>query len=94
MIDAEDLDAILETHVIDPAIVRSDDFERFYEARFEQLLQRIEGAMGKQIAREPADSTVSAGQVTIDFEGAAAPPEDELSPEEVETMEEELAIAG
>lgn len=40
------LDAILETHVIDPAVLRSDSFENFYAARFEQLLQRIEAAMG------------------------------------------------
>lgn len=93
-IDAEALDAILMTHVIDPAILRSDDFERFYEARFEQLLQRIESAIGKQIAREPSEATVSAGETTIDFEGAAAPAEDELSPEEVETMEEELTAVG
>jgi hypothetical protein len=93
-IDAKDLDAILETHVIDPAILRSDDFEAFYEARFEQLLRRIEDAMGKQIAREPSESTASAGESTIDYEGAAAPEEDELSPVEVETMEEELSTVG
>lgn len=74
--------------------LRSDDFERFYEARFEQLLQRIESAIGKQIAREPSESTVSSGETTIDFEGAAAPTEDELSPDEVETMEEELTTVG
>jgi hypothetical protein len=89
-----DLDAILATHVIDPAILRSDDFERFYEARFEQLLQRIERAMGKSIAREPGESAVAAGEDTIDYEGAAAPDEEELSPEEVETMEEELSPVG
>ena len=93
-IDAKDLDAILETHVIDPALLRSDDFEAFYEARFEQLLRRIEDAMGKQIAREPSESTASAGESTIDYEGAAAPEEDELSPVEVETMEEELSTVG
>jgi hypothetical protein len=90
-IDTADLDAILETHVIDPTILRSDDFEAFYEARFEQLLRRIEDAMGKPIAREPSESTASAGEGTIDYEGAAAPEEDELSPVEVETMEEELS---
>jgi hypothetical protein len=93
-IDAEALDAILMTHVIDPTILRHDDFERFYEARFEQLLQRIESAIGKQIAREPSESTVSAGKTTRDFEGESAPAEDELSPEEVETMEEELTTVG
>lgn len=50
--------------------------------------------MGKQIAREPAESTVGAGQATIDFEGAAAPEDDNLSPSEMETMEEALASAG
>lgn len=91
---AKDLDALLETHVIDPAILRSDNFEAFYEARFEQLLRRIEDAMGKQIAREPSESTASAGESTIDYEGAAAPEEDELSSMDVETMEEELSTVG
>lgn len=89
-----DLDAILETHVIDPAILRTDDFERFYEARFEQLLRRIESAMGKSIAREPGESAVTAGQETIDYEGEAAPDEDELTSDEVETLEEELSPVG
>lgn len=93
-IDPQALDVILTTHVIDPAILRSDDFEQFYEARFEQLLQRIESAVGKQIAREPSESTIIAGERTIDFEGAAAPAEDELSPEEVETMEQGVTSMG
>ena len=89
-ITPEVLDAILETHVIDPAILRTDNFGKFYEARFEQLLRRIEAAMGKQIAREPGEAAVAAGESTIDYEGAAAPEEVELSETEVETMEEEL----
>ena len=66
----------------------------FTRLSFEQLLQRIESAMGKQIAREPGEATVTAGEETIDYEGAAAPDEEELSPEEVETMEEELSPVG
>jgi hypothetical protein len=93
-LSSTDLDSILETHVIDPAILRSDDFERFYEARFEQLLRRIEGAMGKSIAREPGEASVASGEETIDYEGAAAPDEEELSPHEVETLEEELSPVG
>jgi hypothetical protein len=93
-IDAQTLDAILTTHVIDPAILRDNDLERFYETRFEQLLQRIEAAMDKPIAREPSESTVSAGEQTIDFEGAAEPDDGELSSEDVETLEAELAPAG
>ena len=89
-----DLDAILKTHVIDPTILRTDDFELFYEARFEQLLQRIENAIGKPIARDPGESAVAAGEETIDYEGAAAPHEDELSPAEIESLEEGLSAVG
>jgi hypothetical protein len=90
-LSATDLDAILRTHVIDPALLRSDDFEHFYVARFEQLLRRIESAMGKPIPREPGESAVAAGEETIDYEGAAGPDGQDLSPEEVEILEEELA---
>jgi hypothetical protein len=90
----ETLDAILETHVIDPAILRSNNFENFYAARFEQLLQRIEAAMGKTILREPGESTFSAGQAAVDYEGEASPDEEGPSPEEVETLEQELSVVG
>ncbi|MGA2165570.1 MAG: DUF262 domain-containing protein [Solirubrobacteraceae bacterium] len=68
----EELDAILRTHVIDPEIIRTDDFDAFYAARFEELLQRIEAAMGKPIPREPEEASASAGQESVDYEGAAA----------------------
>jgi hypothetical protein len=84
------LNAILETHIIDPAILRTDNFEHFYEARFEQLLQRIENAMGKLIPRDPGESAVAIGENTFDYEGGAAPDEDEPSPADIETFQEEL----
>ncbi len=43
---------ILESHVIDVDALMSDDFWTFYETRKEALLQRIENATGKKIARE------------------------------------------
>ena len=91
---ADELDAILKTHVIDPVILRSDDFERFYEARFEQLLQRIEGAMGKPIAREPGEARVAEHEDAIDYEGQAAPEDTDVSPDEVATFEHELSTVG
>ena len=42
----------------------------------------------------PASPRLALARATIDYEGAAAPDEDELSPEEVETMEEELSTVG
>lgn len=42
---------ILVSHVIDPAYLRADEFDRFISSRQEALLQRIEAATGKPISR-------------------------------------------
>ena len=47
-----DMDEILNSHRITAEILRSDDFDRFFADRAERLLQSIETAMGKNIARE------------------------------------------
>ena len=47
------MDEILASHCIAPSPVRTDRFWDFYAARAEALLQRIEIATGKTIAREP-----------------------------------------
>lgn len=41
------MDAILESHVINPALIRTDCFDDFFTAREKALLQRVEKAMGK-----------------------------------------------
>ena len=46
------MDSILESHVIEPAVLRSDDFLAFFRAREKALLDRVEAAMGKPIARD------------------------------------------
>jgi len=46
------MDQILQSHVIDPALLRADDFEAFFQARAMSLLARIEQAMGKKVSRE------------------------------------------
>lgn len=53
-IDAEHMNEILRSHCIAPEHLRGDRFWEFYAARAEALLQRIEAATGKTIAREPA----------------------------------------
>jgi len=50
--DTQKMDAVLRSHVIDPILLRSDDFTGFFEARKEAILTRIELAMGKPAARE------------------------------------------
>lgn len=52
-IGADQMDQILETHCIDAGPLRRDDFWTFYGTRAEELLQRIEAATGKTIARDP-----------------------------------------
>jgi hypothetical protein len=47
-ISAEELDAILDSHDINPVALRQDDFERFFNERFEALLKQIESVMGKE----------------------------------------------
>jgi hypothetical protein len=46
------MDEILRTHLIDPAALRADDFDRFFEARSQALLAKIKKAMGKTVAGE------------------------------------------
>jgi len=43
---------ILKSHVIEYNFLAYDDFEKFFEARKEELLLRIEKATGKKISRE------------------------------------------
>jgi len=38
--------------VIEPPVLRADDFLAFFKAREKALLDRVEATMGKQIARD------------------------------------------
>lgn len=55
--DKERMDKVLTSHVIDPVLLRSDDFYGFFEYRKEAILSRIEHAMGKPVAREVTEYT-------------------------------------
>ena len=54
--DDSAMDAILETHLITPSTLRSDDFEAFYAAREASLLEIVERAMGKSLPGKDAQS--------------------------------------
>ncbi len=45
------MDDILRTHLIDPASLRADQFEAFYQARKAALLEIVAKAMGKAVAQ-------------------------------------------
>jgi len=59
-IPEEKLDAILESHLVDPALLRTDDFDHFIQTRAGQLLTLIEQAMGKTISGRDSDEVYSA----------------------------------
>jgi hypothetical protein len=46
-IDSKKLDAYLQSHLIDPSLLRADSFENFMEDRQRRLLALIEQATGK-----------------------------------------------
>jgi hypothetical protein len=54
-ISEERMNEILRSHLIDPVALRGDDFDTFFQARKEALLDRIEKAMDKPIPRDVAE---------------------------------------
>ncbi|MEQ1564792.1 MAG: DUF262 domain-containing protein [Myxococcota bacterium] len=56
-LDDVGMDTVLKSHVIDPALLRADSFQEFYEARKGALLAIVERAMGK--ASTEASATVA-----------------------------------
>ncbi|MGH8008188.1 MAG: hypothetical protein ACREQ3_14425, partial [Candidatus Binatia bacterium] len=68
-ISEERMDEILQSHVIEPIALRLDEFDAFFAPRAEQLLGRIENAMGKPVLRDRAD-TVEDLELAEDEEAA------------------------
>lgn len=60
------LDKFLSTHLIDPSLLRSDDFDAFIRDRAAQLLDLVEKAIGKAVVGRDSDEVVEAfgGPVT------------------------------
>jgi hypothetical protein len=76
-IASDKLDAYLKSHLIDPALLRADDFLAFMDDRQKQLLSLIEQATGKSaytgnIAEEGEDVEADADTVEAELTIAAA----------------------
>lgn len=50
-VNSQTLDAFLDTHGVDPVTLRQDDFETFFNKRFEWLVSQIATVMGKDVNR-------------------------------------------
>ena len=59
------LDSYIQSHLIEPAHVWSDDFDRYFNARQSALLDAIRMAMGKPIG---SDIVEEADDVPADYE--------------------------
>lgn len=59
-IPAERMDDILRTHLIEPALLRQDDFEGFLRQRASALLDLVEQATGKQVTGRNSDEVKAA----------------------------------
>jgi hypothetical protein len=70
-IDPARMNHILRSHLIDPAALRGDDFDRFFEARSRALLGRIEKAMGKPILASTLEGEADEPEV-VEYEAEEA----------------------
>ena len=61
----EDLDGYIRSHLIDPVLLSSDDFDQYYYARRSALLDAIRVVMGKQIA---SDNIEEPDEVPAEYE--------------------------
>jgi len=58
-VSSSNLDGYLESHLINPQLLRNDDFDGFIQDRASQLLNEIEKVMGKPVAGRDSDEVVS-----------------------------------
>lgn len=69
-----EMNNVLESHLVDPNRMRTDDFDAFFEARTAALLGRISEAMGKPVAMgmqsEPIWETITEGDDDSDSTSA------------------------
>ncbi len=66
-----ELDAILRSHLIDPALLRADDFQGFYDARKAALAALAADAQGKPVPLdqiEPGEGYADDEGMTLDEE--------------------------
>ncbi len=66
------MDGILQTHAIEPGLLRSDDFHGFYATRKQALLVLIGHAMGKTVQQTESNAPGAIGTYDEDEEEAQA----------------------
>lgn len=59
-VTSSDLDAFIETHAVNPELVRKDDFDDYFVQRAKLLVQMIGDAMGKPVTNLAGEDVVEA----------------------------------
>ena len=59
-VTASDLDAFIETHAVNPELMRKDDFEDYFIQRAKSLVQMIGDAMGKPVTNLAGEDVMEA----------------------------------
>ena len=66
--DENRMEQILQSHIVVPNYLQSDSFEAFFVARQNALLERIERAMGKPVARVAASQDFDTVEEELEVE--------------------------
>ena len=67
-IKPDELDEILQTHLIDPRHLRADDFGAFYQARLDALSSLVSDAMQKTVVREAGSNEPEADSDSLELD--------------------------
>jgi len=87
---AHELDAVIAAHLIDPATLRTANFEQFFLRRRQALLTLVEQAMGKTAQRDVEQGALTGGSETPDqYADEPDDPEDGIDDAGAEQTDEE-----
>ena len=76
-IPKEQLDGLLEAHLVPAELLRSDDFDAYFTRRRELLCQLVEGAMGKAVPRDLDEGLAQESSAEFDESRVAESPGEE-----------------
>jgi len=83
----EALNQSLESHLVDPAAIRADDFQAFFRSRSNELLIGISRLMGKSLEEDPSEGLIP-DEVEVAGENPVS--EDPTDPSDPEAFQSEM----
>jgi hypothetical protein len=87
MVTPQALDEILRTHLLDPGVMRSTDFDAYFAHRREALVRQVEKATGKAVQRDVEAGNPEESVDQFDAADAAMIPDEDLDASDADDME-------